>query len=104
MLAKNGNAGTNPLIVKVYGQQFTWTFEYPNGKTFTALRLPLDRHVRLEITSKDVIHSFWVPQFAQKQDAVPGEWNPLVITPDRLGRYPVICVELCGLGHSLMRS
>jgi cytochrome c oxidase subunit 2 len=104
VLSKNGNAGANPLIVKVYGQQYTWTFEYPNGKTFTGLRLPLDRHVRLEITSKDVIHSFWVPQFAQKQDAVPGEWNPLVITPDRLGRYPVICVELCGLGHSLMRN
>jgi cytochrome c oxidase subunit 2 len=104
VLAKNGNAGTDPLKIKVVGQQFAWQFTYPNGKTFTSLYLPKDRHVKLEITSYDVIHSFWVPEFSQKQDAVPGETNPLVITPDRLGTYPVICTELCGLGHALMRS
>jgi cytochrome c oxidase subunit 2 len=104
VLTKNGEAGSNPLIVKVYSQQFAWTFQYPNGKTYTSLRLPVDRSVALQITSKDVIHSFWVPEFAQKQDAVPGQWNRLVITPDKTGRYPVICVELCGLGHALMRS
>src|SRR5262249_8436129 len=54
--------------------------------------------------SKDVIHSFWVPEMEQKQDAVPGQLNTLVITPNRLGTYPVICTELCGLGHSAMRS
>jgi cytochrome c oxidase subunit II len=58
----------------------------------------------LTISSKDVIHSFWVPEFGQKQDAVPGLHTTLHITPDRLGSYPVICVELCGLGHALMRS
>jgi cytochrome c oxidase subunit II len=104
VLAKNGNAGSNPLRVTVTGRQFAWTFTYPNGQTFTSLRLPLDRPVKLEITSLDVIHSFWVPEFAQKQDAVPGQMNDLVITPDRLGTYPVICTELCGLGHALMRS
>jgi cytochrome c oxidase subunit 2 len=104
VLAKDGRAGSNPLIVKVVGQQFAWQFVYPNGKSFGSLRLPLNRHVKLEITSNDVIHSFWVPQMGQKQDAVPGQMNPLVITPDRLGTYPVICTELCGLGHSLMRS
>jgi cytochrome c oxidase subunit 2 len=51
-----------------------------------------------------VIHSFWVPNFGQKQDAVPGLHPTLHITPDRLGTYPVVCVELCGLGHALMRS
>ena len=104
VLAQNGRAGSNPLIVKVVGQQFAWQFTYPNGKSFGVLRLPLNRHVKLEITSNDVIHSFWVPQMGQKQDAVPGQTNPLVITPDRLGTYPVICTELCGLGHALMRS
>jgi cytochrome c oxidase subunit 2 len=104
VLAKNSNAGSNPLRIKVVGQQFAWQFTYPNGKTFTSLNLPIDRKVELAITSNDVIHSFWVPQFAQKQDALPGEVNKLVITPDRLGTYPVICTELCGLGHSLMRS
>jgi cytochrome c oxidase subunit II len=66
--------------------------------------LPEGRHTKLDITSKDVIHSFWVPQLSQKQDAVPGEHNNLVVTPTRLGTYPVICTELCGLGHSVMRS
>jgi cytochrome c oxidase subunit 2 len=51
-----------------------------------------------------VIHSFWVPEFGQKQDAVPGLVTKLVITPKRLGTFPVICTELCGLGHALMRS
>jgi cytochrome c oxidase subunit 2 len=60
--------------------------------------------VQLQITAKDVIHSFWVPQFAQKQDAVPDQINPLVITPTREGTFPVICTELCGLGHAIMRT
>ncbi len=104
VLAQNGHAGSNPLVVRVFAQQFAWQFEYPNGKSYPVLRVPINRGVRLEITSKDVIHSFWVPQFSQKQDAVPGQINTLVITPTRLGRFPVICTELCGLGHALMRS
>ena len=60
--------------------------------------------MKLDITAKDVIHSFWVPEFSQKQDAVPGQHNSLVITPTHLGTFPVICTELCGLGHALMRS
>ena len=104
VLAQNGHAGSDPLVVKVTAQQFAWSFTYPNGKTYGYLTLPKDRHVKLDITSNDVIHSFWVPQFSQKQDAVPGQHNSLVITPTRLGAYPVICTELCGLGHALMRS
>jgi cytochrome c oxidase subunit 2 len=104
VLAQNSDAGDNPLVVKVTAQQFAWEFTYENDKTYGQLRVPIDRKVKLEITANDVIHSFWVPQFAQKQDAVPGEMYPLVITPTRLGTYPVICMELCGLGHSLMRS
>ena len=104
VLAQNSHAGPNPLVVKVTGQQFAWTFTYPNGKSYGSLTLPINRHAKLEITSSDVIHSFWVPQFSQKQDAVPGQVNSIIITPDRLGTYPVICTELCGLGHALMRS
>jgi cytochrome c oxidase subunit 2 len=104
VLAENGNAGSDPLIVKVEAQQFAWQFTYPNGKSFGVLRLPKDRHVKLRLTSYDVIHSFWVPQFGQKQDAVPGQTFSLVITPTKVGSYPLICTELCGLGHSLMRS
>ena len=104
VLAQNGNAGSDPLIIKVEAQQFAWQFTYPNGKSYGVLRLPKDRHVKLRLTSYDVIHSFWVPQFGQKQDAVPGQTFSLVITPTKVGTYPVICTELCGLGHSLMRS
>jgi cytochrome c oxidase subunit II len=104
VLAQNSHAGSDPLVVKVTAQQFAWSFTYPNGKTYGYLTLPKDRHVKLDITSNDVIHSFWVPEFSQKQDAVPGQHNSLVITPTRLGTFPVICTELCGLGHALMRS
>jgi len=104
VLAENSHAGSDPLIVKVEAQQFAWAFTYPNGKSYGYLTLPKGRHVKLDITSKDVIHSFWVPQFSQKQDAVPGQMNSIVITPTRLGTFPVICTELCGLGHALMRS
>jgi cytochrome c oxidase subunit 2 len=104
VLAQNGHAGSNPLIVKVKAVQFAWNFTYPNGKSYGYLTLPKGRHTKLEITSDDVIHSFWVPQLSQKQDAVPGQTNPLVVTPTRIGTFPVICTELCGLGHALMRS
>jgi cytochrome c oxidase subunit 2 len=108
VLHDNSQAGNDPLQVNVVAQQFTWQFEYANGDAKgvkqPVLRLPIDRPTRLEITSKDVVHSFWVPEFGQKQDAVPGQVNPLVITPNKLGTFPVICTELCGLGHPLMRS
>jgi cytochrome c oxidase subunit II len=104
VLAQNGHAGSNPLVVKVTAQQFAWQFTYANGKSYGYLELPQGRHVKLDITAKDVIHSFWVPEFSQKQDAVPGQHTTLVITPTHLGKFPVICTELCGLGHALMRS
>jgi cytochrome c oxidase subunit 2 len=104
VLHDDGVAGKNPLKITVIGQQFAWTFEYPNGQIYPTMHVPINRTLLLDVTSKDVIHSFWVPQWAQKQDAVPGLNSPLVVTPDKLGSFPVICVELCGVGHSLMRS
>ena len=65
--------------------------------------MPLGRSTVLHLRALDVIHSFWVPQFGQKQDAVPGIITKLVITPTKVGTYPIICTELCGLGHSFMR-
>jgi cytochrome c oxidase subunit 2 len=106
VLAQNSHAGSNPLVVTVKAEQFAWTFTYPNGKSFGYLTLPQGRHTKLRITSTDVgvIHSFWVPELSQKQDAVPGQFNTLVVTPTRTATYPVICTELCGLGHAVMRS
>jgi cytochrome c oxidase subunit II len=106
VLAKDDAAGSNPLRVEVTAQQFAWTFSYPQygNKKSAVLRLPVHRSVVLRMTSKDVIHSFWVPEFRQKQDLVPGIHPTLHITPNKVGTYPVVCTELCGLGHALMRS
>ncbi len=105
VLSQNDALGKNVLNVDVTAQQFAWTFTYPDAKVTTAtLRLPVDRSVLLTFHSKDVIHSFWVPEFGQKQDTVPGMTTSVHITPDKIGTYPVICTELCGLGHALMRS
>jgi len=106
VLAKNDSIPKNHITVVVTGQQFAWTFKYPeygNLQT-TVLRLPIGKSADLEIHSVDVLHSFWVPEFSQKQDAVPGSTNHIKVTPDKLGTFPVMCTELCGLGHGLMRS
>ena len=103
-LARTEDEGDRPLRVDVVARQFAWLFQYENGTSTGTLRLPLDRTTVLNITANDVIHSFWVPEFGQKQDAVPGIDTKLVITPTRLGRFDVICTELCGLGHALMRA
>jgi len=106
VLSNDDALGKNVLHINVIAQQFAWTFSYPDSKNLTSatLMLPKDRSVLLTFTSKDVIHSFWVPEFGQKQDTVPGLHPTLHITPDRLGTFPVICTELCGLGHATMRS
>jgi cytochrome c oxidase subunit 2 len=94
------------LVVNVIGQQFAWSFEYPEQGDLRSnqLVLPKDRPVHFKINTEDVLHSFWVPEFRLKSDAVPGITTDVRLTPTRLGRYPVVCVELCGIGHSTMRQ
>ncbi len=104
VLTRNERADADPLRIKVTARQFAWSFEYPNGVTSGQLRLPVDRSAVLQLTARDVIHSFWVPEFGQKQDAVPGIDTRLVVTPTKTGDFQVICTELCGLGHALMRT
>ena len=107
-LAQNDSLPRKHLTVDVLAQQFYWSFTYPkyHNLTSSVLRLPVNEAVQLRITARknDVIHSFWVPQFRQKQDAVPGLVRTIVITPDRTGTWAVVCTELCGLGHALMRA
>jgi cytochrome c oxidase subunit II len=106
VLAKNDDAGPNPIRIAVTAQQFAWKFEYPGEPTVVSgeLVLPVNRPVKLTLHSLDVIHAFWVPEFGQKSDAVPGIETTLVITPNRVGEYAVVCTELCGLGHATMRA
>jgi cytochrome c oxidase subunit II len=95
------------MNVRVVGQQFAWTFYYrQNGKEYVSpqLHLPVNVPVRFTIQSKDVLHDFWVPAFRIKKDAVPGINVNYRVTPTVQGTYPIVCAELCGLGHSVMRA
>ncbi len=100
----NGKAAPDRIKIEGIAQQFSFAFKYENGVQSGTLRLPLKRQAELHLTALDVIHSFWVPDFGQKQDMVPGQTFKLNVTPTRLGTYPLICTELCGLGHSIMRT
>jgi cytochrome c oxidase subunit 2 len=92
-------------VIQVTAQQFAWSFTYPETKvTSGQLALPLNQPVELKLTAKDVIHSFWVPQWRMKKDAVPGIETNVIVTPTKLGTFTVICTELCGLGHAAMRA
>jgi cytochrome c oxidase subunit II len=106
VLSQNGNAGTNPMTIKVIAQQFAWRFEYPDSKGLKSneLVMPVDRNITFQFESLDVIHSFWIPQMGQKQDIVPGIQTHIVVTPTREGTFTLVCTELCGLGHATMRA
>ena len=107
-LGRNEALARDHMVVDVQGQQFAWTFTYPSyGNLKTGiLALPVGRQVEFRITAvrHDVLHSFYIPAFRLKQDAVPGLPQKLIATPDRVGTYMVTCAELCGIGHSQMRT
>jgi cytochrome c oxidase subunit 2 len=126
-LARNDRDPAGSMRVEVLGQQFAWVVAYPpegaredmdgfvcftrgsgqvdeRCKSSPNLMLPLDRPARLHLTAREVIHSFFVPEFRQKQDAVPGLKTEITVTPTKLGNFPFVCTELCGLGHALMRT
>ena len=91
------------LEIHVYGQMWSWTFVYKNGrKTVNEFYVPADRPVKLIMTSKDVLHSFFIPAFRVKQDVVPGIYTSLWFRANRRGKFHVFCAEFCGTGHSNM--
>jgi cytochrome c oxidase subunit II len=95
----------NAFNVNVSAMQFAWLFEYPGEDVTTGeLHVPIGRDVVVSMKANDVIHAFWVPEFRIKQDAVPGITTTVRFTPNRLGEYPLICAELCGAYHGIMRS
>jgi cytochrome c oxidase subunit 2 len=125
-LAENAKLKDDRLVVEVTARQFAWTFAYPpaaeaastpkekqlcklppekaNCPVSGTLRLPEGRQVEIRLRALDVIHSFWVPEFRQKQDAVPGTVTHVAVTPTETGEDTLVCTELCGLGHALMRA
>lgn len=107
------------VIVNVVGKQWSWDFNYVNSKVYDAgqqadmkapnpestiptLYLPVNKKVEFVLTSRDVIHSFWVIQFLQKMDMIPGKVNKFDVTPTEIGTYQGKCAELCGAYHSQM--
>ena len=94
-------AQTADYEVQVEAEQWAWHFEYADkGVDAAELHIPVDRRVHLIIKSDDVIHSFWVPAFGVKQDAVPGRPTQIYLTATQTGTFPGMCAELCGLGHT----
>ena len=113
------NPAEPDLVVDVVGQQWSWTFNHevpdataPDGKKYVytsgtasqipTLVLPVNETVRFNLSSPDVIHSFWIPSFVMKMDVVPGRANHFQLTPDVIGVYAGKCTELCGVYHSRM--
>jgi cytochrome c oxidase subunit 2 len=99
------NAETAPngaYEIHVTGQMWNWSFSYPSGDSADELYVPVNRPVKLIMTSNDVIHSFFVPEFRIKQDVVPGMYSTLWFTATATGDTAVECAEYCGDGHSLM--
>ena len=93
----------NALEIQVRAKKWVWEFEYPDGmRTLNELHVPLNKPVRLIMSSEDVIHSFFVPSFRIKQDVVPGRYTELWFQPTVAGVHQVFCAEYCGKGHSDM--
>ncbi|MCH8009083.1 MAG: cytochrome c oxidase subunit II [Chloroflexi bacterium] len=107
-----GEAGEDALHVRVVAQQWSWRFEYldpeyadEDGRPFRTvdLYIPVDREVGVKLESLDVIHSFWNPKLAGKQDVMPGRSNPLKFNATETGVFDGQCAEFCGIGHAIMK-
>ena len=98
--------GDSHLTIDVTAKQWWWRVQYrtPAGPVETAneLRLPIGERVELQLTSPDVIHSFWVPSLAGKMDMIPGRVTRLALEPTRIGTFRGVCAEYCGTSHALM--
>lgn len=98
-------AGEDDLVIEVTGHRWWWEVHYPDYEFTTAneIYIPVGRAVRIQLTSVDVIHSFWVPALGGKADLVPGRTNQVFIEADHAGRYRGQCAEYCGIQHAQMR-
>jgi cytochrome c oxidase subunit II len=92
------------LAIEVVGHQFWWEVRYPDAgiTTTNELHIPVGRRINLQLTSADVIHSFWVPELAGKLDLLPDRTNTLVLQADEPGEHVSRCAEYCGLEHTRM--
>jgi len=92
------------IQVKAIGQMWSWNFEYANGKVSDTLVVPKDKAVVLDLISRDVLHSLYIPAFRLKEDVIPGVENKMWFIGQELGDYNILCAEYCGDRHSYMLS
>jgi cytochrome c oxidase subunit 2 len=93
------------LDIHAVAKQWMWKFQHPSGRAeINTVHLPLGRPVRIVLSSQDVIHSFYVPAFRVKKDAVPGRYTQVWFVPTRKGRYRLLCAEFCGADHARMEG
>ncbi len=96
-------APSDSYEVQVTGERWLWTFIYPNGAISPSrLVVPKGKPVRMVMSSKDVIHSFYVPEFRIKRDVIPGQYTSIWFEATEVGKYTLECAEYCGTGHSDM--
>jgi cytochrome c oxidase subunit II len=97
------NTAGDVLTLEAIGYQFGFQFRYPKlANPTTELHLPVNTPTTIHVTSRDVIHGFWLPEFREKVDMVPGLVNTIRITPNKIGKYRVVCSEFCGVLHGQM--
>jgi len=100
---KNATAADGAMEIRVRAKKWAWEFEYPNGSREPGqLYVPINKPLKLILSSEDVIHSFFVPDWRAKRDAVPGLYSHIAVTPNTLGELQVFCTEYCGTSHSGM--
>ena len=93
------------VIVDITGIQYGWLIDYPDSGVIAGeLHIPLNKDIQINLSTQDVIHSFWIPAFRLKQDAIPGKDTQLRFVATKTGEYPVYCAELCGAYHGAMRT
>jgi cytochrome c oxidase subunit 2 len=95
---------SSPLTVQVTARKWSWWFDHPGGKGAGELHVVARRPVELVLSSTDVVHSLYVPDFRLKQDAVPGRFTKMTFTPTTAGQFPILCAEYCGTDHSRMAA
>ena len=93
------------IEIKVTGQSWFWTFDYPEGgSTLNELVVPSGVPIKIVLSSKDVIHSFYIPVMRAKMDVLPNRYNVMWFNAEQEGIYPIFCAEYCGTGHSQMNA
>lgn len=95
-------APRDAMVIEATGRQWAWSFKYPNGKQSSELVLALDRPVKMELRSQDVLHGFFIPAFRIKEDVVPGKENYTWFSPTQLGSFDIECTVICGVSHANM--